>query len=444
MRSISRKFQLSFIVAILAIAGLASCSKDNQADIVPPRITAPGLKDGKDTIYIGDSRLLSPQLADVKNPSFLWLVNGVQVSTDSTYTFTAKQRGDYTVSYKIISGNAYATYYYSIKVLGKFENGFFLVNEGWFGHEPGDVNFYRNGEDSVYQYVFQRNNPGKTLGNTTDFGTIFNNKFYLVSKQGAFVAADAGTMQETGRISQLPAGVNGNSFLGLNTGAGLLGTSSGIYQVNLQSMTLGNKLDGVNGQIGGMTLAGNYVLVLSQADGIVALNTSDLSVAQKLGKADVGFTTTPDGKVWAAMNNSLYSIDANTLHIDTVAVPFSIYGSWGAWNVGMLTASSTENAVFIGKTNPWGAGGNQIYKYAVGNPNSLQAPFVTIPAGRELYGAGVRYNPGNNTIVVTDVKSGYGQNYKDNALYIYDAGSGALKKTVSYSGFFFPSVPVFN
>jgi hypothetical protein len=442
MRSISRKFQVSFIVAVFALAGLASCSKDNEAEVIVPQIVAPGLKDGKDTIYIGDSRVLSPQLAEVKDPTFLWLVNGVQVSTDSTYTFTAAERGDYTISYKIISGNALNTYYYRIKVLGKFENGFFLVNEGQYGKENGDVNFYRNGEDSVYQYVFKRNNPGKQLGQTTDYGAIYNNKLYLVSKQGAFVVADPGTMKETGRIDQLPA--SANSFCGVNSSTGLIGTADGVYPVNLQTLAVGSKLAGVTGQVGGIVAAEGYVIVMSETQGMVALNNTDLSVAKVLGPADVGFTRTPDGTVWAARNNMLFAINANNLKIDTVTVPFPVYGAWGAWNAGMLSASTIENAVFIGKTNAWGAGGREVYKYAVGNPNSLNTPFVTIPAGREMYGAGIRYNPGNNTIVVTDVKSGYGDNYKDNTLYIYDAGSGGLKKSVNFMGFFFPAMPLFN
>ncbi|SEW02718.1 DUF5074 domain-containing protein [Chitinophaga arvensicola] len=442
MRSISRKFQLSFIVAVFAIAGLASCSKDNQAEIVVPQIVNPGLKNGQDTIYIGDTRVLSPQLAEVKNPEFLWLVNGVKVSTDSTYTFTAKERGDYTISYKIISGNSLATYYYRIKVLGKFENGFFLVNEGWFNHEPGDVNFYRNGEDSVYQYVFKRTNPGQTLGKTTQFGAIYNNKMYLVSKEGAFVVADAGTLKETGRINQLPA--TGNAFCAVNTNTGLVSTTDGVYPVNLQTLALGSKIAGVTGEVGGMIAAEGYVLVMSQSQGIVALNKTDFSVAKVLGLADVGFTRTTDGTVWAARDNMLFAINANTLKIDTVSMPFAVYGTWGYWNAGKLTASTSENAVFIGKTNSWGEEGREVYKYAVGNAASLQTPFATIPAGREMYAAGVRYNPNNNTIVVTDVKSGYGDNYKDNALYIYDAGNGSLKKTVNFTGFFFPAMPLFN
>ncbi|MDQ0108119.1 hypothetical protein J2T02_003241 [Chitinophaga terrae (ex Kim and Jung 2007)] len=441
MRSITRKFQLSFIVAVLAIAGLASCSKDNQGEVVVPQITAPGLKNGADTIYVGDSRVLSPTLADVKNPTFQWLVNGVEVSTDSIYTFTATERGNYTISYKVISGNSMALYYYRIKVEGKFENGFFLINEGWYTHEPGDVNFYRNGEDSVYQYVFQRNNPGKTLGTTTEYGAFFNNKLYLVSKQGAFVVADAATMKETGRIDQLPQ--NGNAFCGINNSTGLISTLDGIYPVNLQTLTVGAKLPGIDGQVGAVQKTSSYIFALTQNDGIVALN-QDFSIAQKIGAADIGFAVTPDGTVWAGSGNKLLGINPQNLKIDTVTLPFNVYDTWGYWNAGMLSASTTENAVFIGKSEAWGSGGQQIYKYSVGNPASLQAPFITLPAGTEFYGAGFRNNPNNNTLITLSMKSGYGDNSKQNTLNIYDATSGALKKSVNYVGFFFPAIPAFN
>jgi hypothetical protein len=444
MRSISRKFQLSFIVAAISIAGLASCSKDNEAAVVVPQIVTPGLKDGKDTIYVGDSRVLSPTLAEVKNPTFQWLVNGVPASTDSTFTFKPTERGDYTISYKIISGNAMASYYYQVKVLGKFENGFFIVNEGWYSKGPGDVNFYRNGEDSVYQNVFQRNNPGKTLGNTTEYGAVFNNKLYLVSKEGAaLVVADASTMKETGRIAQLPA--KSNSFLGVNTGTGLIGTENGLYPVNLQNLTVGAKSSAVNGQIGSMIQAGAYVFVMSETDGVVALNSNDLSFAKKLVKADAGFAMTPNGTIWAGQAKYLFAIDPQSLKVDTIDAPFTLYGTWGVWNPGTMTASTVENAVFIGKANDeWGNNGREIYKYSVGNPASLQTPFITTPANRSLYASGVRYNPGNNTLVVTDIKSNYGPTANDNALYIYDATSGGLKKSVAYMGFFFPAMPVFN
>ncbi|RFS23919.1 DUF5074 domain-containing protein [Chitinophaga silvatica] len=441
MRSITRKFQLLFIVAALAVAGLASCSKDNQAEVIVPQILAPGLQNGYDTIKVGDTRVISPELANVKNPTFQWLVNGVQVSTDSIYTFTPTEQGNYTISYKIISGNSMAVFYYRIKVEGKFENGFFLINEGQYGVSPGDVNFYRNGEDSVYQYVFARNNPGKTLGTTTEYGAFYNNRLYLISKQGPFVVADASTMKEVGRINQLPK--DGNAFCAINSNTGLISTIDGIYPLNLQSLTLGSKIAGINGEVGGMVNTSTYIFVLSETSGLLALNPSNYSIVKNFGKADIGFAVTPDGTIWAARDTYLFNINPENLKIDTVNIPFPVYASWGFWNPGMLSASTSENAVFIGKTNSWLEEGREIYKYSVGVPSSLQTPFITIAAGTQLYGAGFRNNPVNNTLVVTSLKTPYANN-NQNTLGIYDATTGALKKNVSYVGFFFPAMPAFN
>ncbi|CAL1520720.1 DUF5074 domain-containing protein [Chitinophaga sp. MM2321] len=442
MRIFSRKLQLPIFLAVAAVFTFAACQKDNVSEIIIPTVVDPGLKDGKDTIAVGDTRILSPQLANSTNGTYQWLVNGVIAGTDSTFTFTPTESGDYTISFSVSSGNSLTSYYYRIKVTDKYDNGFYLINEGWFGHEPGDVNFYRNGEDTLHLNIFQRENAGKTLGTTTEYGAVFDRKLYLISKEGPFVVADASSMKETGRVPQLPA--NGNSFVGVDANRGLIATVDGVYPINLQTLAVGAKISGITGQVGGMIKTDNHILVMSEQDGIIALNTGDFSIAQKLVKADVGFARTADGSIWAGGGKFLYAINPQTLEVTTVDIPFDLYGAWGAWNAGMLTASTAENALFLGKTNAWGAGGREIYKYQPGNAASLQTPFITLPVDRELIGAGVRYNPANNSLVVTGIEPGYGDHYKENTLFIYDASSAATKKTIAYTGFFFPAMPAFN
>ncbi|NSL89821.1 DUF5074 domain-containing protein [Chitinophaga sp. Mgbs1] len=443
MHRISHRFKHLFLLATAAVLTFTACSKkDNIAEIVVPQITAPGLNNGKDTIGVGDTRVIRPQLANVTNPTFLWLVNGEVAGTDSIYTFTPAKTGDYTISFKVSSGNSLNSFFYRIKVVGKYDNGFYLVNEGWFTHEPGSVSFYRNGADTIYKNVYDRENPGKTIGNSTDFGAIYNGKMYLVSKQGAFVVTDAYSMKETGRIDNLPA--DGRAFCGIDNNRGLISTADGIYPLNLQTLAIGTKIPGISGQVGTMLKAGNYIFAMSQDAGIVVLNASNYAIVKTLMKADVGLARTADGTIWAGIGKQLIAIDPLGLTTTTVAVPFDLYGAWGAWNATMITASTTENAVWIAKTNAWGAGGREIYKYLAGNPASLQTPFVTLPADRELYGAGFRYNPGNNTIIATSVEPGYGSHYSKNTMFIYNAFTGATVKAVPYEGYFFPAIPVFN
>ena len=85
-----------------------------------------------------------------------------------------------------------------------YSQGTFIVNEDWYGHQNSTVNFLT--QDGEWHYrVFQTENPGHELGCTTQFGTIYGDKFYLVSKQerdpGAkitgsrFAVCDAKTMK---------------------------------------------------------------------------------------------------------------------------------------------------------------------------------------------------------------------------------------------------------
>ncbi|QJB34070.1 DUF5074 domain-containing protein [Chitinophaga oryzae] len=442
MRRFTCRLQQLFLLAAAALLTFSACQKDNVAEVVIPVISNPGLKDGKDTIAVGETRVLRPQLVNAKEPTFLWLVNGVTAGTDSIYTFTPTAAGDYTISFKVSAGNSLNSYFYRIKVTDKYDNGFFLVNEGWFGHDKADVNFYRYGEDSLHRNIFQRENPGKTLGNTAGYGTVFNNRIYLVSKDAPLVIADVHSMKELGRTAQPPA--MANAFCPVNNSTGLLSTTDGVYPVDLGSFAIGAKIAGIDGQVGGMLTAGNYVFVMSQSAGIVVLNASNFSIVSTLVKADVGLARTPDGTVWAGAGQNLYAINPTSLAVNTITLPFPLYGAWGAWNATMITASTIENAVFIAKTNDWGINGKQIFKYLPGNAASLQTPFITLPADRELYGAGFRYNPANNTLVATGVEPGYGTHFEKNTLFIYNASTGAVVKSIPYTGYFFPAIPVFN
>ena len=74
------------------------------------------------------------------------------------------------------------------------------------------------------------------------------------------------------------------------------------------------------------------------------------------------------------------------------------------------TCSTIDTAVYLARTNSWGAGGNRLYKYIPGNLASLSTPLATLPANQEFYGAGVRYDPSQLNLLVIAVQSGCGQN----------------------------------
>ncbi|RAU84159.1 DUF5074 domain-containing protein [Pontibacter arcticus] len=435
---------LHFFLSLLLVTSITSCADDeDQISIPVPAVTSTGLQDGKASINIGQTLELRPKLTNRVMARYQWLVNGQPVSTDSIFTFTATERGNFEVSYKVSNPAGESSAKYAIQVWGKYENGFFILNEGLFGSDAGgSVNFFRYDAKAVEANVFAKENTGKALGITTQYGAVHNGKVYFVSKEGPLVVTDAYSLKETGRIANLPAG--GRAFLGLDANKGLLSTTNGIYEVNLQPLALGTKVAGINVEVGSLHKEGAHIFALTANDELLVLKASDYSIVKTVAGVSEGFARTPDGALWAAGGNTLLKINTNTLATEAIALPFTagVSWEWSSWNAGALTASTKENAVFIARTDYGDA--RKVYKYVAGNNSSLQAPFITIPEGKEFYGAAIRYDKSTDNLVITTMKPGYGENSKYNDLYFYNATTGALKESVSYEGFYFPAMPVFQ
>jgi hypothetical protein len=135
--------------------------------------------------------------------------------------------------------------------------------------------------------------------------------------------------------------------------------------------------------------------------------------------------------------------ELKSIAISVLPLIIDYYYLWAAWHPGSITPSTTENAIFLADNNTW-YGGTTIYKYIDGNAASLNAPFITLAAGKELYGSGLGYNPGLSQLVVNTVKSGFGTNYSTNDLDFYNATTGALVKDVPFSGYYLPATYAFH
>ncbi|RFZ94317.1 DUF5074 domain-containing protein [Mucilaginibacter conchicola] len=330
--------------------------------------------------------------------------------------------------------------------VGKYENGFFIINEGWFGHGTGTVSFFDYATSKITDSIFTKENPGKTLEPATsslEFGTVYDGKLYLLTKSGGpLVAADAKTMKETGRIAA-NAGNDWRYFIGLDKNNGLVSTGSGIYPINLSTMSLGTRISTVNGEVGDMVKAGNYIFVISANDGLDILKASDYTLVKNIPGVVVGFAVTPDGSVWAGGDTKLEKINPTSLEVTDVTVPFTINGSWGAWHPGSITASTRENTVFIANNGPYG-GGTTIYKYVDGNAASVANAFITVNENNELYGKGLAYNSTTNLLMVNTVESGYGTHFAANTLLSYHAGTGAKTGSIAFTGYYFPATYAFH
>ena len=235
---------------------------------------------------------------------------------------------------------------------GAYSNGFYLINEGWFGHGTGEVNFYSYATGTLQDSVFGVANPTKNLNpatSTLQFGSIFNGKIYLVSKVGGpLVVADEGTLVESARIAASPSN-DWRAFVGVDATHALVSSQTGIFPLSLPSLAVGTKLAGtsISGQVGDMIKSGNFIFTLSASAGCVILNASTNAIVKTIAGVVVGFTKTTDGAVWCAGGTTLTRIDPSTLATTTVTLPFTANNSWAAWHPGSITASTSQNAIFI-------------------------------------------------------------------------------------------------
>ena len=433
-----------FSKPLIAIASLmlltVSCNNDD--DFTAPPVIK-GEQQLKDTLTIGKALKLSSKLADRKNVSFEWAIDGKVVGSDSTYIFKPETRGDFKITMiaKNDGGNVALTY--DIHAWGAYENGFFMINEGWFGHGTGTVGFYRYDTKAVEDSVFVKVNPDKDLKpatSTLEFGTIINKKLFLVSKVGGpVVVADAYSLKEEKRIAA-KGGNDWRAVAGIDENLALLTSGKGIFKLNLNTMEVSGQIDGITGQVGDIVKSNGYVFALSASKGVIVINASTLAIEKTIPGMVLGFAVTDDKKVWAAGGKNLISIDSNTLEVKEILLGFQAYASWGAWHPGSITAA--KNDIFIAKNGSF-SGGKEVYKYT-GTPESLTAPFITLTNSNILYGSGIGYDRKKNTLVLNTLNEGFGVNFSINNLYLFNADSGVKTASVNYSGYYFPAVSVFH
>jgi hypothetical protein len=332
-------------------------------------------------------------------------------------------------------------------VSGKYENGFFIIGEGAIGQNSGAINFYRYGEDTVGVRVYEKENPGKILSNaskssTLQFASAFNGSIYLMCKMnGPIVKVNELTLKEEARYVQETS--NWRSIVQVDRNRGLVSANDGVYQIDLNTLAIQNKLVTVGALNTGDMLKNEDYVYLLQSNGTKIVSVGNYSLVKSFSNVIRGFAKTPNGKVWAATSSRLIAIDNN---LDTAGVPLAV--SVGAFNLDSptrITASTKENAVFYHS-------GKAIYKYVDGNVSSVRQPFITITESPFMVYGAIRYDKNKDYIVVNGIEN-YGAASTINYLLIYNASTGALVKKIKYGGdgvttdfnkIYFPNLTVFH
>ena len=341
-----------------------------------------------------------------------------------------------------------------------YTQGVFLVNEDWYGWDNGTVNFLTADGRLVYR-AFRRENPGEKLGITTQYGSIYGDRFFLVSKQanasgdtstgGRLVVADARSLKKIAAFDEI--GGDGRAFLGVDEKTAYIGTSAGITLFDIESMQVGDKIEGTAGegnsyagQIGAMVRAGSYVFAAKQSVGVLVIDAATHTLHTTIELPTVStLTLARDGGVWAADGSSLVRIDVATLETRIRALPEGcrVAGTWGAWNAGSLCAAYGENLLYFADESH-----RRIVRYDIDN-DELNTGFFTLPDQDKKYvqqfqGAGLRVEPQSDRLFVITTESGYLSHYMNNWIHVVDGHSGELLDTVELERYYwFMAMPVF-
>ena len=374
-----------------------------------------------------------------------------------------------------------------------YNTGTIMLNEEWYGHTNGGLNWFSPDYDVVYQ-AYERENPGMSFGCTSQYGIIYDGKLIVSSKQavdggdplpggGRLVVADAASLKRIGSIDEIIFGDetrsnDGRALCGAGHGRVYMGTNNGIYVIDTDNCRIIGKVgseilddedDGkpntdpsgslYSGQIGDMTLAGHYVFAIKQSTGVSIIDIDTDRIIKSIPDVNVqGITQSADGRVWYATKEDGHSvfvaIDPETLEeserVDVPAECGVVNCGWGAWRTTQFTGAHSVNSLFFSGGSGITNGGDGYYwRYDVDDNQFRPIAKVSgLPAHtpgvlQAAYGT-VRYDDRTGMIIAGTTEFKASGHYRYNWTHFIDAETGEFMHTVELRPYYwFQSMPIF-
>lgn len=365
-----------------------------------------------------------------------------------------------------------------------YSKGTFIVNEDWYGHQNSTLNFLTDDGEWIYR-VIQKENPGVEIGATAQYGAIYGDKFFVMAKQpkdpgasitgGRITVCDAKTMKVLKQIENIAVDDKGSSiadgrgFLGVDEHKAYVGTSNGIYVLDLDKLEITGSVGGAGtdsddpyqqlygGQIGNMVRVNDRVFAVHQKNGLLVINPATDEVEQTVEAPEGwGFGSvvlSKDGNLWLSLAASsgsgqadtrIVKLNPATLEQTIIECPEGIFGpanSWYAWTPDCFCASKQNNVLYWNGGNSSWFSGKTVYKYDIdSNTFSTFIDYNDDPDGWQIYGCSFRIDPVTDEAIVSLYK-GYGD-----PTYVvrkYDNEGKQIAEYSMISNYWFPSLPVF-
>ncbi len=345
-----------------------------------------------------------------------------------------------------------------------FADGVFWLNEEWFTHTSGSIN-YIDADGKLYYRVYGNQNDNMAFGATSQFATIYADKLIVMSKQawdggdtreksgGRVVVADARTLKRIGSIDEI--GGDGRACVGVTPEKVYLGHTKGVRVMHMTDDGISvdeNDIEGLtlssSGQMGDMVKAGKYVFAVYVANGLAIIDTETDTLADYLEiKGIQTVAQSLDGRVWIGCANTLQPIDPVTLELGEVLSigAGSIGCSSGSWRPGNLRASTKTNTLFW-STSSWNGSTGDLVRWDIDenpDPSTLTMLYKHGSEADETYAMGYatpNYDPRTDTWLYCSLPA-FGVNAISNRLHFVDATTGELKHTIEMDKYFwFPSI----
>ncbi len=360
-----------------------------------------------------------------------------------------------------------------------YVDGTLIINEEWFGHTNGGMNYITPEGEMMYQ-VYERENPGMSFGCTSQYAAIWADKLIAISKQaadggdplpggGRVVVADAKSLKRIGSIDDLIFGdetksADGRAVVGATPDKVYVGTSNGIYIVDLDEVKVIGKItafdesgssgaDLYSGQIGDMIHAGKYVFGIKQNTGGFAIDTETDRVVKNYPYQTVqGVTQTADGHVWlAAVSNGrgrFICIDPETLdEVEDMSVTLPegmSYPtcSWGAWRNTPFVGCHSRNTIWFsaGGGIAGGSSTDKYYGWDVGTDPAALVPVFDMGAEnlvgsnprvkQKTYGS-LRYDDRSGELIVMTTEDSSSGHYRYNWTHFINPETGEIVRTIA-------------
>ncbi|MDE7096475.1 MAG: DUF5074 domain-containing protein, partial [Muribaculaceae bacterium] len=414
--------------------------------------------------------------------------------TRKYFELVTHKPGEVDVTFKAQDGSGVeSTYHFIIKdsergeAKDSWQDGTFWLNEDWFGHTNGSINYIE--KDGTVRYrAYESQNPYESFGCTSQYAMIFGGKLYVMSKQetdggdtrkggGRLVVADARTLKKLAGFDDILDGGDGRACVGVNSGKVYIGTTAGIAVFNPETLSITGKVEGIESgskyanQLGDMVCAGKYVFAIKQAYGTYVIDTETDEVVEVLGRNEdgsvfanpQGVTMTADGMVWIAATStangkatSLYCYDPSDLKlVKTVDMPshLSITCGWGAWRSTNFFAEKDDVAIWFGSGVEASivSGNSGYYRWDTKSDVNTLEPVFVFPndlAGidentKQAPYASVRYDDRSNQLLIA-ATHGASSNYRYTWLHFVDCATGKIARTTRLKDYYwFPALPVF-